>query len=196
MKKGLIAAAAVVLIGAGAGVAAFAHGGHPGGKYSGYHHDVRGDGWRGRGGRGPRIERMFERMDADGDGAITREELAAARSERFAAMDADGDGAVTAQELANYRMLRRAERRIRRLDENGDGVLQLDELPGGERRFERFDLDGNGVVTRAEAELVRDLRGARRGGRWDRPRRGERLRDRERMERELEAPEAEASPEN
>ena len=127
-----------------------------------------GHGWReGRGER--RLERMtaiFDEVDANGDGEITKEEADAARETRFNAIDANADGAVDAEELVAYRLQQRAERRIARLDENNDGVLQIDELPMRTPPFERFDLDENGVVTKTELQAA----AGRRGGRWHGPR--------------------------
>lgn len=174
MKKALLIGAAVVAIGAGA---ALAHGpwrghhGHGHGYYGGHHGGYEARGHR-RGKAGRMLEQRFDQFDADGDGLVTREELAAARSERFSAMDADGDGAVTAEELVQFRMLRRAQRRIERMDQNGDGVLQETELRMGARMFDRFDLNADGAVSRAEIDIARDaMRGKRGWGRRDGERR-------------------------
>lgn len=175
MKRIFWAAGAVAVLGLGAAAVAMAHPHHGGwrGGHGGYE---RGDHMRGhmrgqmRGeGRGGRmraeIDRLFEEADADGDGAISLEELAADRAARFEAMDADASGGVDAEELVAYRQRQRAERRIRRLDLNEDGVLSIDELPDFSRRFERFDLDENGSVTRTEIEAaVRSGRGFGRRG--------------------------------
>ena len=57
-------------------------------------------------------------VDADGDGVVTAEEMAA--------LDADGDGDVDASDLA-------------KLDADGDGVITADEVARG------LDADGGGV---------------------------------------------------
>ena len=46
---------------------------------------------------------MFERMDADGDGQISRAEHMSAAQERFNKMDANGDGYITKEEAAEMR---------------------------------------------------------------------------------------------
>lgn len=46
-----------------------------------------------------RVARRFERMDTDGDGAISAEEMAAQTEERFAHMDRDGDGQLTIHDV-------------------------------------------------------------------------------------------------
>lgn len=57
-------------------------------------------------------------MDADGDGVVTAEEMAA--------LDADGDGDFDAADLA-------------KLDADGDGIITADEVGKG------LDRDGDGV---------------------------------------------------
>jgi Ca2+-binding EF-hand superfamily protein len=63
---------------------------------------------------------MFKQIDADGDGAISREEHEAAivkmaddRRERFNTMDADGDGLVTREEATAARQQRKEGHRPR-----------------------------------------------------------------------------------
>ncbi len=123
----------------------------------------RGEHRRGRRHRGPRDGAMalatFDVIDANGDGAISIEELDNARAQVFAAMDANGDGGVDAEELLAYRMRLRAEAAVIRLDENGDGALSIDEIRFRTPRLERFDLDENGEVTKTELRLA--LRGRR-----------------------------------
>ncbi|MEL6317581.1 MAG: hypothetical protein AAFR16_08085 [Pseudomonadota bacterium] len=109
------------------------------------------------------MERRFDEVDADGDGSVTRAEIDAWRAARFERIDANGDGALDAEELVRDRLRRRAERRIRRLDQNEDGVLQPNEMPDRMGRlFDRADLDENGAVTKTELRL------ARKRGRGDR----------------------------
>lgn len=179
MKKALLVSTAVLLIGAGAAMAhgPWSKGGHFGGRHGGgYHHGMsghefggprrRGDHKMKRGRRGAGVEKQFEALDADSNGEVTAEEIAAAKAERFAAMDTNGDGSVDAREMVEYRMLQRAERRIKRLDKNEDGVMQADELPDRNQRLTRFDLDNNGTITRAELDLVAKHMGSRGGRRW------------------------------
>ncbi|KAF0922801.1 hypothetical protein E2562_002053 [Oryza meyeriana var. granulata] len=101
------------------------------------------------------MERVFRKFDANGDGRISRAELAAL-------FDSVGH-AVTDDEVA--RMMQEA-------DADGDGYISLGEFaaisasPAGDdaaveedlrHAFSVFDADGNGVIT--PAELARVLRG-------------------------------------
>lgn len=72
------------------------------------------------------------RMDADGDGQVTREEFAAPLDAAFARMDRDGDGRLSAEELAS--------------GHGGDGEVTIVRGPGGEgRRFEFRRPGGEGA---------------------------------------------------
>ncbi len=122
----------------------------------------------------------FATLDLNGDGALTLEELQAQAEARFASIDTDSDGGLSAEELiaaAEGRAADRAAKMIERLDENGDGILQQDEMPrrGGDRAdrmFERVDADEDGVISQEEfdsaKERANERRGERRGERRDR----------------------------
>ncbi|MCI4663199.1 MAG: EF-hand domain-containing protein [Neomegalonema sp.] len=184
MKKWLIATtASIALVGVAAGVAIAQGGWRDHGRHHGYHHEYgrhgehgarrwgrHGGKWRGRHGmrRGARLGMLFDELDADGDGKLTKEEIGNAKARRFSLMDANKDGAVDAEEIMAYRMKRRAQMMVKRLDKNGDGKLSADEIPFRAPRLERFDLDENGVITKTEIEQARKGRGWRRS--WRRPR--------------------------
>ena len=80
--------------------------------------------------------RLFDRLDANRDAAVTGEELAVLSSGPAAAMgggrlrrmiaqsDASNDGRISREELTAG-----AERMFRRMDADGDGVLSEDERP-------------------------------------------------------------------
>ena len=81
-------------------------------------------------------DRIFDRLDADQDGAVTGQELAVLSSGPAAAMgggrmrrmiaqsDSSNDGRISREELTAG-----AERMFNRMDANGDGVLSDDERP-------------------------------------------------------------------
>ncbi len=96
----------------------------------------------------------FERIDADGDGVVTRAEFDTFRIERLAGLDADGDGAVTFEEAKAFRQAQREQRareRYARLDTNGDGTVSTDEAASRhERLFGFLDRNDDGNVSRDE----------------------------------------------
>ncbi|SLN56855.1 EF hand [Pseudoruegeria aquimaris] len=133
----------------------------------------------GKGGhRGHGPEMTFEQLDANGDGKITAEDLAAAKAARFAEADTNGDGALSAEELqaqADARRADRVEKMIERMDANGDGVLSMEEMEAGRgdrgdrgdrggRMISRMDTDGDGAVSAEEFEAAKAKMAERRGG--------------------------------
>jgi len=128
----------------------------------------------GEGERGPRMAEMFAAIDADGDGKVTQEEIAAHRAAMFAAADTNSDGSLSTDELAarelarfNETMPERTARMLERRDANGDGSLQADEIAGGpmEDHFARIDTDDDGAISQAEAEAASERFAERRGKR-------------------------------
>lgn len=85
----------------------------------------------------------FAEIDADGDGAVTREELRIFGTlrgrARFAGIDTDGDGLASRDELLAHDATQagaRVDRSIARLDVDGDGLLSAEEAaarPAGPR---------------------------------------------------------------
>lgn len=73
---------------------------------------------------------MLERFDTDNDGQLSQTELDQARAERFAKFDDNGDGVVSLDEFKAGK-LRAREERI-------------------ERRFQKMDSDGDGQVSATE----------------------------------------------
>jgi hypothetical protein len=115
--------------------------------------------------------RMFDRIDADHDGVLTRSEVQAARSRMFDRLDADRDGALTAAEAeaarnqARARAARRSERfagtqgeRLATLDRNRDGVVSCDEFVAGTSWFDRMDSTGRGVTKAQFVALINQAR--------------------------------------
>lgn len=73
-------------------------------------------------------------LDADGDGALTKDELLAHNRARFDRLDADGDGMISPDEFS-----RRLVAMFTRMDADSDGLLSGDELP---RRMGRYGHHG------------------------------------------------------
>ncbi len=124
---------------------------------------------------------MLEKVDANQDGNITKDELSAHRAERFLSADTNGDNLVSPEEFEAFSLAERerkqAERqakRFERLDANGDGLITAEEHDAAaaermERMFDRVDADGDGVVTEAEMEAAKEAMKERRGKRgWGR----------------------------
>ncbi len=70
-------------------LAACSHGGH---HKEGHHHGHKKHGHKGH------HKKMWKKMDADGDGTVTKKEFDKMHSEMFKKMDANGDGKITKEE--------------------------------------------------------------------------------------------------
>jgi Ca2+-binding EF-hand superfamily protein len=115
---------------------------------------------------------LFQKMDTDGDGKISRDEHAAGVRRMHEKMDADKDGKVTASEMdaARDKIVGKkgakemkgkphmsAAEKIKVIDTDGDGVLTADEHAAGARTmFEKMDADGDGFLTKTELEAGHD----------------------------------------
>jgi len=94
---------------------------------------------------------IWQQLDTDGDGMISRQESDARRQALFAEADLDGDGKLNFEEMLEYQELRRQlhrQARFKALDADGDGVISQDELAQRADRFwARLDADGDGAIT-------------------------------------------------
>ena len=118
-------------------------------------------------GDGLRAEMRFERIDADGDGAVTFTELFQRVAEHFAEADADDSGLVTLEEIVaavdNRRAARMAGHMLSRFDTDGDGRLAIDEVEERlQKHFALLDFDNSGSVT--EDEMPHRFAMGHRGG--------------------------------
>lgn len=96
--------------------------------------------------------RGFDRMDANGDGKVTADELNERHEALIEAADADGDGAVTEAEMQAFHQAKRAEWRAKNNpDTNGDGLVSRQEFQAAsDKRFDRMDKNGDGVLSEDE----------------------------------------------
>ncbi|MBI1904122.1 MAG: hypothetical protein HYS13_23755 [Planctomycetia bacterium] len=106
-------------------------------------------------------EQLFGRLDANGDGKVTKEE---AERQPFAARlferaDADKDGVVTKEEfqkaappavIAPPGGPAPEGALFRALDANGDGKIGADELEAAAANLKKLDRNGDGTITREE----------------------------------------------
>ena len=90
----------------------------------------------------------------DADGNVTRGELESASASRAQKIDTNGDGIITLDELQRGKESRKAERMQRHLteaDTNGDGQVGVDEFSAQHvQRIMRHDNDGDGVISESE----------------------------------------------
>lgn len=134
---------------------------------------VAGKGKDENGRHGGHMGMMFEMIDADGDGKVTREEVDAFHEGQLEKFDTDGNGSLNADEyvamMEDFRrqmMLKSFERK----DENGDGMLDKAEM--GDRMdgmFERMDRNDDGVIEKDEMRK----RGGHHGGYGDYHKKGD-----------------------
>ena len=115
-------------------------------------------------GFGPeRHKPTFEQLDADGNGALSKAEIAAMGLARFDAADTNGDGLLSAEEMtakAQQRIAKRTAAMIERFDKDGDGALSAEEMPqrrGPQQLLDKADTDGNGSISKAEFDTAQAI---------------------------------------
>lgn len=108
----------------------------------------------------------WDRIDINGDGLVTQDELNERSAGLIEKADANGDGAVSKEEMTSYREARRAERRAERNpDKNDDGVVDRTEfIIAAQDRFDRLDTNSDGVLSEDEQPRRRGHRGGHRRG--------------------------------
>ncbi|MEM8772618.1 MAG: hypothetical protein AAGD92_13310 [Pseudomonadota bacterium] len=106
----------------------------------------------------------FDRLDLNGDGEVTVDELNENQAILLQEADANADGAITREEMRAFRKAKREQLRAERNpDKNGDGVIdRLEFDQAADERFKRMDKNGDGVISEDERRR-RGHRGERRG---------------------------------
>jgi Ca2+-binding EF-hand superfamily protein len=97
-------------------------------------------------------QQRFDKADTNHDGVVTLDEYVAAAKALYAQLDTQHNGKVTASEIASSprtqeRAAKVADRLIRHMDTNGDGVVSHDEfLAAAKRRFAKIDRNDDGFI--------------------------------------------------
>jgi len=111
---------------------------------------------------------ILGQVDIDHDGKITRQESAEARERLFVRLDSNGDGVVDQDEVEQARQAiidraAMAEARLsnqwKRMDKDRDGKVSAAEFQARTVMFDLADRDGDGVVTTEEIDFLRGLIG-------------------------------------
>lgn len=91
--------------------------------------------------------KRFAKLDANGDGVVTLQEMEAGALARFAKADANKDGKVTAEERRAAFEAYKQERFAKR-DTNGNGLLERSEVERmPEKWFSKLDANGDGALS-------------------------------------------------
>ncbi|WP_027052389.1 EF-hand domain-containing protein [Mesorhizobium erdmanii] len=111
-------------------------------------------------------QRILQRIDTNGDGAISKDEMAAARERLFKRLDRNGDGVIDEKEIESARQAiedraevaqARLANRWRRMDANGDGKVSEQEFASSMPLFDLVDRNGDGKLSADEIATVRKL---------------------------------------
>ncbi len=105
-----------------------------------------------------RAEALLAQFDTNGDGALTQDEIDAARAATLAEYDTDGDGTLSLEEYQAYWMAQFYERMVdafQRLDANGDGQVTAEEFNAGLADIvARLDQNGDGTLNADDRAAV------------------------------------------
>ena len=120
-------------------------------------------------------DKIMDRVDLDGDKAVSNDELATFAKTYFNTADADADGKLSKAEIVNAietgslpnpvkkRAGRVADRIVNQADINQDGMLAVEELENRIGKFHALaDWNDDGRVELAEAKRLRGGFGHRR----------------------------------
>jgi Ca2+-binding EF-hand superfamily protein len=113
---------------------------------------------------------LFERMDENKDGQVTRQEALAASQRLFQRLDGNADGELTkAESEAGTKAMREQElsTHFKQLDANGDGRLTVAESQLPQPVFDRLDANKDKALTLAEMQAGPDKRAEQRDFQFD-----------------------------
>lgn len=102
-------------------------------------------------------EAMFQRMDRNSDGKITKDEFPERATRMLEAADTNQDGVVTKEEFVAFQPRRPDRPRgpgmgpgaalLRALDADGDGKISAEEITGAASALKKLDRNGDGQLT-------------------------------------------------
>lgn len=96
---------------------------------------------------------QFVRLDADGDGSVSRAEAERGRTLQFARLDTDRNGSISEAERSGGG---RGGQALARADTDGDGAISRAEaMAAPYRLFDRLDADSNDTVSAEEIASAR-----------------------------------------
>ncbi len=101
----------------------------------------------------------FDRIDANGDGVISRDEFRDVQALRWKQIDRNGDGYLSEDDFphAAAGRLRTHLAGIAHLDENGDGrISQSEFVDASLPMFRCADRSGDGALSRSELEVTEE----------------------------------------
>jgi Ca2+-binding EF-hand superfamily protein len=117
-------------------------------------------------------KRILQRVDTNGDGAVSKDEMLAARERLFTKLDRNDDGVIDEKEIEGARdtIMDRADAaqarlgiRWRRMDKNGDGKVSEEEFRNRMPLFDLVDRNGDGSLSADEIAAIRKLFADRAG---------------------------------
>ena len=108
----------------------------------------------------PDAEERWRKLDQDNDGKISRSEWQR-NGQAFDRMDADKDGFLTKEELRSAAREFRGRHRngLKEMDTDADGNISRSEWKGKEEMFNRLDANHDGLLTREELREAGKRRG-------------------------------------
>ncbi|MGN7612967.1 EF-hand domain-containing protein [Magnetococcales bacterium HHB-1] len=103
----------------------------------------------------PSAEQLVEKMDQDGDGALSASEVKGPLADQFSQTDNNGNGLISTKELEQGLEVLRAEKResiMGMMSQFHQGMENIRKPPSSEQVMKQMDQDGDGAINSAEAQ--------------------------------------------